>query len=687
MEKMIKVINDNLRTVISGIKTHKSDTESSLATVQGKMDERVKLAGEYRSNVEDSRQIISTLENEISTLENDLDDLKKKFDSKDFREILVVGSKEINNKIAEKKSLIAEQSQRIIALTEKAHKLKNELVALKEKKLSLESTLEKDNILEAYYENRIMEVINFSEKHTEDLKEYIDVEPQPELMTSTNEVENIDITSVIDGSVFEEIDEISNSTDGDELSEYINDVLDEGTIDLNDLDLDYEDEEESSDEDDDNYATAQIDDIINQANDLLEKSKNIEGVNASNDDSEIIADEPLNLDEVDEISEPVPLYIDDGDDESSDDEGLTLSLNNDENLLVDEDIPEVEPYKPEENITDEEYENALLDSPDVSDIFPTLDIDVPEVPIDNGIGTLGELTLTAPEDLDLEEADVDDIKAEEDSFDSVDEENMFTALANFDAETNNFPEIQIDNDPLKEKDEVENDAPLFNIDEKEDNDDAIAELEEANLDVSKFSSDDIESIKEKYVKNNIVNIVYTMRKHNIAISRIYECANILSNSTAEQLDYILTLLEKTNASSDSLSYVFGLLDRVDIYKLEEKLSAKTNYELSELLYDVIPYEGEVDLENILNLSSNEVSILRSESSTEEFEKINQFSDIIKANYNELKKYNVNNLNECITRHPHRFLFNPDNFAAILDKYDTEDLTRCVNKNAAVIDKL
>lgn len=755
MEKMIKVINDNLRTVINGIKSHKSDTESSLATIQNKMDDRVKLAGEYRANVEDARQIISTLENEISTLENDLNDLKKKFDSKDFKEILKVGSKEINNKIGEKKSLIAEQSQRIIALTDKAHKLKNELVSLKEKRIALENTLEKDNILEAYYENRIMEVIEFSEEHINDLKEYIEVEPQTTLMTSTDEVQNIDITSAIDGSIFEEIEEISNSTDSDEFDGYVDSVL------TDDIELDDEESEDDDDGEDNKelFMTQQIDDIISQANDLLEKSKTLEekvipgteedtidiDPSISNDDYSY--GETIKLDDVPTVS--TPMFIEENADDESDEEetsndteentddtdedttngaGLTLPLEEtpEEEPIIEE-VEEVEPYQPDTDEeddeepefeiveSDEDYEKALLDSA-LEDV-PVINDDIPEITLNDDVGNLGDLNLTSPEDLKLEEDNEETDSVEENTeADVVDEENMFSALEEFNG--NNEPEeIKIENDPLSELEipTVDEEEPLndtedtgINLDipiieeseTKEVNEEAEApeenndhvedvkqEMEEANLDVSKFDDDTIEAISENYTKNNIINIIYTMRKHNIAISKIYESANILKNMSSEDLDYVINLLEKTNASSDSLSYVFNMLDKVDIYKLEEKLSTKTTYELSELLYDVIPYEGEVDLAGMFNLNPSEVNALRSFSSTEEYEMINQFSNIVLANYNELKKYNVNNLNECITKHPHRFLFNPDNFAAILDKYDAEDLTRCVNKNSAVIDKL
>ena len=67
--------------------------------------------------------------------------------------------------------------------------------------------------------------------------------------------------------------------------------------------------------------------------------------------------------------------------------------------------------------------------------------------------------------------------------------------------------------------------------------------------------------------------------------------------------------------------------------------------------------------------------------------MNMFLDIVMANYKVLRDLQINNLKDCITKHPRRFLMNPDRFSAILDKYDTEDLIRCIQKNSAVLDKL
>ncbi len=48
MEKMIKVINDNLRNVISGIKEHRLDLEETLDSIKSDMSLKVKEANAYK---------------------------------------------------------------------------------------------------------------------------------------------------------------------------------------------------------------------------------------------------------------------------------------------------------------------------------------------------------------------------------------------------------------------------------------------------------------------------------------------------------------------------------------------------------------------------------------------------------------------------------------------------------------
>ena len=104
MEKMISVINENLNSVVNGIKDHKASTEELVSTIKTEMDKRVDVAQEYKNNVEDAKNKIARAEAEIKDLEKDLEDLNEKFDGKDFKEILNAGNKEINSKIIEEKS-------------------------------------------------------------------------------------------------------------------------------------------------------------------------------------------------------------------------------------------------------------------------------------------------------------------------------------------------------------------------------------------------------------------------------------------------------------------------------------------------------------------------------------------------------------------------------------------------------
>ena len=180
MEKMIGVINNSLRNVINGIKTHRADAEKNLAVIKADMDDKVLIAAQYKVNVEDARTIIAGLENEISDLENDLKHLNETFGSKNFTEILSAGNKEINTKIIEKRAVISQQNQRILYLTEKAHVLKEDLIKLKQRKAGLEDSLNKSVSLERYYELRINDIINYSEEHPSELDKF-ELTPQEEV--------------------------------------------------------------------------------------------------------------------------------------------------------------------------------------------------------------------------------------------------------------------------------------------------------------------------------------------------------------------------------------------------------------------------------------------------------------------------------------------------------------------------
>jgi hypothetical protein len=64
-----------------------------------------------------------------------------------------------------------------------------------------------------------------------------------------------------------------------------------------------------------------------------------------------------------------------------------------------------------------------------------------------------------------------------------------------------------------------------------------------------------------------------------------------------------------------------------------------------------------------------------------------FPEIVKVNYETLKDIGINNYKEVFLNHTHMFLQNPNKFKGIFDKYDHDDLIRCLEKNGDIIEKL
>ena len=615
MEKMIGVINNSLRNIINGIKTHKRDAEKNLAVIKADMDDKVTIAAQYKVNVEEARTIISTLEQEILELENDLKDLNEKFGSKNFKEILAAGNKEINTKIIEKRALISQQNQRILDLTSKAHALKDDLVKLKQKKANTEETLNKGLLLEKYYETRLTEIITYAEENPSKLSEYLnsleeekDVDIH-ELSYDDYEVEEI----AVDGSVFEEIDEISTiELDEETLMEVIEDIQEDKEEDIEML--------EETPGHIDLTMTQQLDDIILAANKVLaaekenvEKMPVINNENSKSDVDVILVDVKKIEDKTEEVEE---------DEDETTEEVVTEETDETEETVL---VPDEEDVKVEHIIVEDDLEYPEVDA---NDIF---EMDTPEE-VNN---EKKEVVINIPEEND-EPLNITT---------NVFNESIFKST--------NFYDL----------------------------------LAECNLDHDRFNEEDLVKLENKFNKEMIVEFVNVLKKHNIAISKVYENVDVMLEVTPQNMDHILTLLSQTGATNDAIGYVFNKLNKVKINALELAVNNNAARELTELLFDAIPYDGEGTILNDLGLDAREEADLKRYATIEEFKMMNLFPEIVLANYNTLKGLKINNLNECISKHPHRFILNPDRFNEILDKYDTDDLIRCINKNAAVIDKL
>ncbi|MCH5167271.1 MAG: hypothetical protein J1F35_05195 [Erysipelotrichales bacterium] len=597
---MIKVINDNLKNVIAGIKDHKADLENTLDGIRSDMATSVKEANSYKNEVEDARTIVYSLENEIADLEKDLDELNQKFGSKDFKEILAAGNKEINAKIIEKKSLINEQGRIILTLTEKARSLKEQLVDLRERKIATEEELKKTKILESYYELRVTDIIKFAEEHPEELANYRDEVPQDELDIQ----EDIDITGVIDGSIFEEIDEISGNEPDQDLLQ--NALANPGEIPV----YEKEAEEEKSVEIDVSTAN-QLDNIITDATNFMNKANELDTNDSDSNNLET-------------YSEDINPYLDM--------EGLEKELAQEE-TVVDDGI---------------ELENSEVGLVEIEGYVP-----------------------------DASKASESTVSEEGPSSDKV-------GLIEIEGYT---PETEVVNseiiEEISESIEEETEAQEETTGEVQD---LASMFEKYDMNLKMFSKAEREKLEKSDIRANMVHFVKTMRKHNIELDKFYDNANILIALKPRKLEKLLTLIEKTDATLEDMLLVFKYLDKVNIEKFEQLVNAESGASLASCLGQAINTTDDV-IGSTLGLSRKAEETLKKTATKEEMKIMNALPDMVLENYREVRALNVDNIEDCISKYPHRFTLTHSKFHEILDKYDTEDLIRCINKNPAVIDKL
>lgn len=591
MEKMIGVINDNLKSVISGIKNHRIDTEKELTRVNNEIEEKAGIARQYGISIDDSKQVIGILESEIKDLENDLVELTDKF--KNFTELLAAGNKEISNKILEKRSLISKETQSIKEITDKATELKNDIVLLEQEKEKLEAELEKAKVLEKYYESSINSIIDFSTNHKDELDSFVVEEIKDELDVKDMEINEKDLNHEIDDSVFEEIDSITDEEDA------VDDSADLDDVDIDDSLNEANEEKEVSVKD-------ALDDIIAKGQDLENKAMEFELEEDIPDVSSIVTNE-TSEDEEEKI-------------ENHDEVEDTIL---DDNLFSEEKDTS---YKLEDD-EDQDDKTINLFIPDYLS-----EVEIPEEP-------KGEVeSLFNPDDFKDMEENVSSLNSVSSSiFDS--------------------------------------------------NDDIDASLKELGLDKLRFGEEDIDKMSKNFSKENTSKFLSIMEKHHLDKSLIYTAVDTLLNVTPQNLDHILTLLEHANATSDDISCVFNLLDKVNVNKLEEVIDSVKEDEIANLLFASMDYNNNCELLIKLGFTKDEEKKFRKNLTDEEFLIFNTFSDIVIKNFNSINSLNVDNARGCLIEHPQRFIFNPSRFNAILEKYDKEDLIRCINKNIAVIDRL
>lgn len=268
-----------------------------------------------------------------------------------------------------------------------------------------------------------------------------------------------------------------------------------------------------------------------------------------------------------------------------------------------------------------------------------------------------------------------DFKYNKDEFSDPDDEGGITI---------NFSEFDSKNNE-NESDELNiTNQMAYEIEPKKD---INEEINECGLDTNSFEEFELQKFKSNFNLDNTKKFIEILNKHNIDKSVIYDSVDVINEVTPQNLDIMLSQLEKLSIETDDIKYIFKYLNKINMSKLENSIKKDKNRELTEVLIDAIDLEQNINLKELFNLDNDDLKKLKSSSIGNDYKIINTFPELVLENYNTLKALRIDNLTECFIKYPHRFILNPSNFKSILDKYDTEDLIRCINKNSAVINRL
>ena len=170
----------------------------------------------YKTNVDEHKAHIASLEEEIASFEKDLNDPKENYGNKGLDAIVEVGTKEINAKIVSKQKEIAKQVEKINELTDRARTIKELLINLKKDKKDKKDRFDSVSIALEYYSGELNKIIEYSENNSESLV-YLPITDE-EVETDVPIIDE----PIDDSPVFDEIasiDKEESSEDTDKTSE------------------------------------------------------------------------------------------------------------------------------------------------------------------------------------------------------------------------------------------------------------------------------------------------------------------------------------------------------------------------------------------------------------------------------------------------------------------------------------
>jgi len=216
-------------------------------------------------------------------------------------------------------------------------------------------------------------------------------------------------------------------------------------------------------------------------------------------------------------------------------------------------------------------------------------------------------------------------------------------------------------------------------------------LQENNLDITRIPADIIANTQITDF-DNAKRVLGILRDNNIDIAQIYDALLIL-NANPENLNGVITKLLLADQTISNIGLVLGALPLVNIEALGSIIESYgpniKEANITDLVIKGISEVVETNLEYVKNLGFNdeEIASMLSTLPADTIKGLTVFPKISTANYYILNKFGINNIKDVFSGYAHMFLLNPERFDAILEKYNPEDLVRCVEKNAAVIEKL
>lgn len=222
-------------------------------------------------------------------------------------------------------------------------------------------------------------------------------------------------------------------------------------------------------------------------------------------------------------------------------------------------------------------------------------------------------------------------------------------------------------------------------------------FKEYNLNFNNFDKEKQEIINNIFNRDHFQKMLEILKDNQINLEYIYHGLNLLEKGNAEELDQILTKLLLAGQSKNNIELVLNSLGNITSSNLTEVInsfgSEIKDANISDILMKTIKLQNDFYIDAKLDylkesdFTEDDVIIMESKLNKDILDQLVTFPELVLTNYYYLKDIGINNIKEVFMNHAQMFILNPDKFKAIFTKYDKQDLIRCIEKNAAVIEQL